>query len=205
MKVLIALLVIGCAAASEPIDQQTVLSLDPDELAMKLGDGSEAGQDRAARMWAAAKRLETENRLAKKDVGKVLRLDGWRRALERWQSLQLETFAREAGGGTMWGHLASRDDVTLERFLAEHAEGLTADDADEVEAAGLDLLGPSMKRLDAAEKMIKEFGMPGFDRKDLEQRLTRSQQELSWMTGALADADARRAVTEWITSLAADE
>lgn len=178
MKPALSLLIaapIFSVLVAEPLPQASLLSIDADELAQKLGDGSEAGQDRAARLIATAKRLETESRLAKEDVFRVVRLDDWRSALGGWQDLQLEVRAQEAGGGTMWGHLAARDDVSLEDFLATHADALSAPTPEQVTPLELDLLGPTKQRLDAAEKLIEELGMPGFDRKDLEQKLSNTQ------------------------------
>ena len=60
------------------------------ELAKELGDESEAGQDYAAKLQATARRVMTEDRVAGKSVRRVLVLDGWREALSRWESLELQ-------------------------------------------------------------------------------------------------------------------
>lgn len=193
------------SSLAEDIPQERVLEMELEGLAEVLGDRSEAGEDRAARIFATAKRVETENRLAKQGVARVVRLDDWRGAIERWQDLQLETRAREAGGGTMWGHLAARDDVELERFLAAHADELSKAPKTPVDPATLDLLGPAQARLDAAEDLIKELEMPAFDRKDLDQRLEIAQSMLSFLIGSVDSAETRTAVTQWITALSAGD
>jgi len=94
--------------------------------ALKLGlggvleqaDQSEAGQDEAARLYAAARRLATENALAKKDLELVLQLDEWRGVLSkcRGQSCTLAYYVN--GGGTMYSHGGARDCAEVEDFLA---------------------------------------------------------------------------------------
>lgn len=137
----------------DPLD--VVLSLRIDELAMKRGIPSEAGLDRAARLWATAKRVETEGRVAKRSVRRVGVLSNWRFALDRWQDLQLELVATATGGGTMWGHLRSRNDVDLEKFLAGVADQLPLEgnDTGPVTSKALEeLLTTSLAWLDEAAK-----------------------------------------------------
>lgn len=205
LHLLAAVSAIISTTSAEPLSQAEVLKMSVDDLAQALGDGSEAGQDRAARLVATAKRLETEGRLAKEDVTRVLRLDDWRTALGGWQDLQLEVRAREAGGGTMWGHLAARDDLALEDFLATHAAALSAPTPEQVKPVEIDFLGPAKQRLDAAEKLIEELGMPGFDREELEQKLSNAQGTLSWLLGTVGDDKSRDATVQWLAALSAGE
>jgi hypothetical protein len=61
-----------------------VLKSDGFSLAEHLGDTSEAGQDHAARLLAAARRIKTEARVSAKSMQWLLVLSGWREALNRW-------------------------------------------------------------------------------------------------------------------------
>ena len=137
----------------DPLEE--VLSIGPEALAMKMGIPSEALMDRAARLWATAKRVETEGRVAKRSVRRVRVLAVWRSALDSWQDLQLEIVYMDAGGGTMWTHMMSRNDVDLEKFLAGVAEQLPLEgkEPDAVTSKALEgLLTASLAWLDEIAK-----------------------------------------------------
>jgi hypothetical protein len=94
--------------------------------ALKLGldgvfgecDPSEAGQDQAARLYATAKRLETENALGQKNLELVLTLDEWRDVLTKCRRESFALAYIVNGGGTMYSHGSARDCAAVEDFLA---------------------------------------------------------------------------------------
>jgi len=100
--------------------------------ALKLGEekiadalkGGEAGEDQAARIYAAAKRLETENKLAQRDVEQILELGYWRKVLNDCTDGFCMTAYGINGGGSMYSHAANRNDADLELFLAGFAQKL---------------------------------------------------------------------------------
>lgn len=100
--------------------------------ALKLGiekltaytDDSEAGQDRAALLYATAKRLETESALAQKSVEAVVALDEWRKVLSNCRAGSCNLAYLVNGGGTMYSHGAARDCAAVEDFLAGFAKGM---------------------------------------------------------------------------------
>lgn len=101
-----------------------VLESDWFTLAKHLGDASEAGQNHAARLQAAALRVRTETRISVKSMQRVLVLAGWREALNRWDDLELEIILFQSNGGTMWSHMMQRNDVETEEFLEGIADHL---------------------------------------------------------------------------------
>jgi hypothetical protein len=118
---------LACGLAQEnapkAISSKDALQMGVEKLADTI-KGGEAGEDQACRLFAAAKRLETENRLAQKDLAQVLELDYWRRTLSEC----IDGFCSLAyginGGGTMYSHAASRNDAELEEALARLAGNL---------------------------------------------------------------------------------
>lgn len=175
----------------DPLD--VVLPLSIDDLALKMGDSSEAGMDRAARLWATAKRVETEGELAKRSVRRVQVLAVWRSALDRWQDLQLEIVYMDAGGGTMWSHMMSRNDAALEELLAGVAGQLPLEEKepDQGTAKALeDLLKKSQKLMEEVAK-DDEFDKP--DPKQvasIHQRLKEAHAQLKWAFTLSGNAEA---------------
>lgn len=130
-------------------------------LAEALGDPSAAGEDNAARLLAAARRIQTEARVASKSMRRVMVLDGWREALDQWDDLQLELVWFWSGGGTMYYHMMSGNDATNEEFLAGIADNLpvvgkplTKETALEIDG----LLKKAKERLAQAKAEIKRRG-----------------------------------------------
>ena len=138
MKKLTLLLIIAVLCnATHPIDAQEkpmsiieVLKHTPEELAQKLGNSSEAGEDYAAQLWTSAKRAQTDATLGKTSVQAIQRLNQWRQALNSWQDLKLHARSIKSGGGSMWGHLSARNDTNIAAFLAKHATTLSAEPAE---------------------------------------------------------------------------
>ena len=117
-----ALLTVSAAQDESPkVTAAEALKLGVDKLTEKLGDESEAGQDSAARFYAIAKRLQTENKLAAKDLMLVSDLDNLRQVIGDWDDAWCEGMYHVSGGGTMWSHMQSRNNAVLEDFLAEIA------------------------------------------------------------------------------------
>lgn len=113
-------------AAEKPMTISNVLQYTPAQLVKEMGYAGEAGENRAAKIWAAARRSQTNYTLGKKSVQAVLRLDQWRMMLNEWEDLKLQARAMESGGGTMWSHMSIRNDAWIESFLAQHAIQLSA-------------------------------------------------------------------------------
>ena len=101
-----------------PVTSATALKLGPEQLTKVIDEfESEAGQDYAAILYATARRIKTEQALARRDLELVLQLDVWRKALAdcRVGSCSL---------ASMYGHGAARDCAPLEDFLADLAKHL---------------------------------------------------------------------------------
>jgi hypothetical protein len=98
------------------------LKLGPDGIAEKRDDLSEVGMGAAAVFYATAKRLETENALAAKDLFLVVELDRYRKAIVEWDGAWSEAMYAASGGGTMWVHLSSHLEAAREDLLATLAK-----------------------------------------------------------------------------------
>ena len=107
----------------EPITAAQALKLGVEGLAEKLGP-SEIDQDEAARLYATAKRLETEQALAKKNLKLVTELEDWRSYLESCRGHAYTMAYVVNGGGTMYTHGHARDCAEVEDFLATLAKRL---------------------------------------------------------------------------------
>ena len=79
--------------------------------------------DDAARLYATALRLKTENALAKVDLRQVNQLNTWREIITPCRLSPFGPAAIINGGGTMYSHGAARDASEVEDFLA----GVAAD------------------------------------------------------------------------------
>jgi predicted pyridoxine 5'-phosphate oxidase superfamily flavin-nucleotide-binding protein len=107
----------------KPITAAQALKLGPEKLT-DLTNPSEAGQDQAAILYATAKRLQTENALAKRDLQAVLTLEEWRTAIQPCRESVFSLAYIINGGGTMYSHGSARDTAEVEDFLAELASSL---------------------------------------------------------------------------------
>lgn len=102
-----------------PIPSATALKLGAYRLTQLFDvSQSEAGMDLAAVLYATAKRIQTEQSLAQRDLALVRRLNVWRGALEKCRTGSWDIASIYYGGGTAYGHGASRDAACLEDFLA---------------------------------------------------------------------------------------
>ncbi len=145
-----------------PDDSQAhILKSDWLDLARELGDESEAGQDEAARLQAAAKRIETETRVASKSMRRVMVLEDWRGTLNRWDDLQIQLVWIGAEGGLMYYHMLFRNNAVNEDFLATLADNLpltakplTKDTAIKIDA----LLKKAKERLAQFKAQTKRSG-----------------------------------------------
>jgi hypothetical protein len=118
MNILIPLLLLIATAGSG-------FAQDPDEKnehvtvsrALKLGEEglteytglSEVGQDQAAELYAAAKRITTEQALGQRNLQLVIDLDGWRTIIAQCRRSCMSMGFITNNGGTMSGHQARRD------------------------------------------------------------------------------------------------
>lgn len=109
--------------AIKPVTAEQALKLGPEKLATEhMKDESEAGQDEAAQLYAAALRLKTENKLAKKDLRDVFTLDHMRVTLSNCRESSIDLAGFINGGGSMFGHASARDSAVVELFLSEIVE-----------------------------------------------------------------------------------
>jgi len=105
--------------APKPVTQAIALKLGVEALAEKYTDTSEAGMDEAATLYATAKRMETESRLAKMDLRLVSELDSWRGPVQDCRQDPIALASILSGGGTMYSHAAQRDAADMEDFFAK--------------------------------------------------------------------------------------
>ncbi len=151
--------------ALKPVSMELALKLGPQKLIRIVGE-SEAGQDIACELYAAAKRLQTENRLAKQDLRLVTELDWLRRTLgESIDGFCCMSYGIN-GGGTMYTHAEARNDAALEDFLADFSRRPSAGGkGDPKSIASLEKLIqyvskleiPADTKADAGKEMIEAF------------------------------------------------
>lgn len=145
-----------------PDDSQAhVLKSDWLDLARELGDDSEAGQDEAAYLQAAAKRIETETRVASKSMRRIMILKGWREALNRWDDLQIQLVWIWSEGGRMYYHMLFRNDAVNEDFLASMADHLPLTGKPLTKETDIkidDLLKKANERLAQVKAQLKRSG-----------------------------------------------
>ncbi len=127
-SLVITALTLGTVSAQDEdkpkvITAAQALKLGPEGLT-ELTNLSEAGQDQAAILYATAKRLQTENTLAKRDLQAVITLEEWRTAISQCRESAFSLAYIINGGGTMYSHGSARDTVEVEDFLAELASSL---------------------------------------------------------------------------------
>jgi hypothetical protein len=108
---------------STPVPMAKALKLGVEKLTEVTGE-SEAGIDRAAGLYAIAKKLETELALAKTDVERVMELEAWRDTLSLCRQSCFSLAYIINGGGTMYSHAGARDAAEVEDFLAGFSKRL---------------------------------------------------------------------------------
>jgi hypothetical protein len=138
MNILIPLLLVITTAGSgfaqdadekkEPVTVSQALKLGEEGLT-EYTSLSEVGQDQAAELYAAAKRITTEQALGQKNLQLVIDLDGWRTVIAQCRRSCMSVGFIINNGGTMSGHQARRDSVAVEDFLAEMSKTLPLPEA----------------------------------------------------------------------------
>jgi hypothetical protein len=104
-------------AEKAPLTAARALKLGLDGV-LEQSDQNEAGQDHGAWLYATARRLDTENKLAAKELELVLQLDEWRPTISKCRVESCSLAYVVNGGGTMYTHGAARDCAEVEDFLA---------------------------------------------------------------------------------------
>jgi hypothetical protein len=112
----------------EPVTVSQALKLGEEGLTEYTGL-SEVGQDQAAELYAAAKRITTEQALGQKNLQLVIVLDGWRTIIAQCRRSCMSMGFITNNGGTMSGHQARRDSVAVEDFLGEMSKTLPLPEA----------------------------------------------------------------------------
>jgi hypothetical protein len=106
-----------------PLTMSQALKLGMDKLTAYTNK-SEAGQDEAAYLYATAKRIQTENALAQKNLQLAVELQAWRDGISKCRQEAFSLASIVNGGGTAYSHGASRDCVAVENFLTDLAKRL---------------------------------------------------------------------------------
>lgn len=178
-----------------------VLKTDMVALAEHLGDTSEAGQNHAARLLAAACRIKTEARVSTKSMTRVVVLAGWREALNRWDDLELEIVLLQSGGGTMWTHMMQRNDAQTEEFLDGIADHLPLEEAElqPGKARAIDeLLKGAKNRLAQAKTDAAKAGLkPGHHASGLARSLEEAHAQLKWQFRYAGDEATTERLLVW--------
>lgn len=186
-------------AQEKPMSITEVLKHTPEELAEKLGNRSEAGENYAATLWAAAKRVETDFKLGKTSIQAVQRLDQWRQALNQWEDLKLQAKSIESGGGTMWGHMSARNDAWIEAFLAKHMAALSAEQVANGKAFKSDYLKTINATIDTG---VQEFGDDMDHINELaastKKELQNTHYNLQYLLQTLPECEVKKAVIEMV-------
>ena len=81
-----------------------------------------------AELYAAAKRITTEQALGEKNLQLVIDLQGWREVISRCRTSCMSLGFITNGDGTMSGHQTRRDSVAVEDFLSEMSKSLPFSD-----------------------------------------------------------------------------
>ncbi len=176
------------AAPSIPLTEAVKLGVEG--IAEKRGDTSETGYANAAITYAAAKRLETENALAARDMAFVVDLDHLRDVISGWDVAWSEALYAAAGGGTMWARLPAHLEASGEEMLAKLAKRMPLKPG----SASPETLA----RWNKVGKIIEKASVPEFADettragwKNQKDSLHSLWEGISYELQALADADAR--------------
>lgn len=197
------LLVAQDETASKPITAAQALKLGPENLT-EWTDPSEAGQDRAAVLYATAKRLQTENTLAKRDLQAVLTLQEWRDAIHPCRDSVFSLAYIINGGGTMYSHGSARDTAEVEDFLASFAQHLPlAEGTGEAKATQqLDEAVAFLKKLKVSDLGDADANKEAQKNLKVElQRTLPAWESLKFMIGSLPAAQAKQVAAFTVKSL----
>ena len=170
----------------DPIPISEALKTGADNLTEKTGT-SEVGQDRAARIYAAARRIETEHALAEKDVKLVLALQEWREALTNCRADFCSLAYIVEGGGTMYGHAQARDCAEVEDFLGNISKKLPLDGKGKGDAK-------AMKQIDDTTAYLKK--LKPFDKEtksELVEKIKEANQHFEVLKGMISEIPAEEA------------
>ena len=189
----------SCLSAAEPeLSIEQVLKIGVDDLAVKLGNASEAGEDDAAQLWATARRLKTEAALGKSSVQAVKRLAEWRAVINRWMDAAVFSSSIESGGGSLYSHIANRNDAAIEAFLAKYYVALSAVPKKgapcqlEFNKKALANIKAGLKEADADDESGQDFA------KRMTDTLNREQENLRYLLQHLSDEKVKKEVTKWL-------
>jgi hypothetical protein len=170
----------------EPLTISQALKLGEEGLTEYTGL-SEVGQDQAAQLYAAAKRITTEQALGQRNLQLVIDLDSWRNVISACRRSCMTLGYITNGGGTMSGHQATRDSVAVEDFLAEMSRNLPFPDAKGDPNAD--------KVIDRTIALIKNLHAPREQKSELAERVksaTESWTHLKYMIDEIPADDAKK-------------
>jgi hypothetical protein len=170
----------------DPLTTAQALKFSDDQWAQFTGT-SEVGQDEAAELYAAAKRLTTEQALGEKDLRLVLQLQNWRQVLSKFRDSIISMAYFVNGGGSMYSHGERRDISAVEDFLTDLSKSLPLADAKGDEKAA--------KVIDHTISVIKGLKAPPDHKKELADEMksaTDSLTNLKYMVAEIPAAEARK-------------
>ena len=174
------------ADEKEPLTIPQVLKLGEEGLTEYTGL-SEVGQDQAAELYAAAKRITTEQALGQKNLKLVIDLESWRNVISTCRRSCMSIGYITNGGGTMSGHQATRDSAAVEDFLAEMSRSLPFANAKGDPNAD--------KVIDHTIALIKNLRAPREQKSDLAERVksaTENWTQLKYMIDEISADDAKK-------------
>jgi hypothetical protein len=170
----------------EPVTMSQALKLGEEGLTQYTGL-SEVGQDQAAELYAAAKRITTEQALGEKNLQLVIDLEGWRTVIAKCRRSCMSIGYITNDGGTMSGHQARRDSVAVEDFLAEMSKTLPLPEAKGDPKA--------LEVIDRTIALIKNLRAPRDQKSQLAERVksaTESWANLKDMIAEIPAEDAKK-------------
>ena len=170
----------------EPVTMSQALKLGEEGLTQYTGL-SEVGQDQAAELYAAAKRITTEQALGEKNLQLVIDLEGWRTVIAKCRRSCMSIGYITNDGGTMSGHQARRDSVAVEDFLAEMSKTLPLSEAKGDPKA--------LEVIDRTIALIKNLRAPRDQKSQLAERVktaTESWANLKDMIAEIPAEDAKK-------------
>jgi len=183
---------VGISAAEPVLSVDQVLEIGIDDLAKKLGDMSEAGEDSAAQLWASAQRIRTESKLGKSSVQGVQRLSEWRGVLSRWCGAAIYSSSIDSMGGSLYAHITNRNVARIEAFFAKHYRELSTE-SKHGRPCELDF---NKRALSNIKKGLEEFDEDDESSQAFAKRLTDTlndeQSNLRYMFRGLADEKVKK-------------